>query len=316
MSTLYHGFDVSKNTLDICGQVQGGVANTRKELTAFLKRLLKLDGTAHVVCEATGGYESLLVQICHDLGILVSVVDPKRVRSFARAHGKVAKTDEIDARMIKEFADAVKPIPTPRKSASRQQLDALVTRRGQLIKDLGRHRAQIELVDNAVVLATTATVITALEAALAAVEAEIKRVIAIDAELAEQSEALQEMVGVGHTVATILLATTPELGMVNRRTIANLIGVAPLNNDSGTKTGKRQISAGRTMPRNALYMAALTASHRCPKCSEIYKNLLKKGKPKKVALVAIMRQMLIVANNIMKDYYRTKQDAGAMTASA
>ena len=303
MSIMYQGVDVGKHELVMDGVVTGACENDARKIGVVLRRLKRSGQVVQVVCEATGGYERTLVVACHREGVAVSVVDPKRVRRFAQAHGMLAKTDAIDAVMIRAFAESVQPRTLVAKSKSRTELSELVKRRNQVQEDLTRNRQQISQTRNSTVLRTTKAVIRSMQKALAELNAAIAAVIQADEDLKEQNAALQQVKGVGPVVSATLLAAMPELGKVNRRKIASLVGVAPFNHDSATKRGRRYIAGGRKEPRNALYMAALTASRWCPKLSKAYQELLAKGKPKKVALVALMRRLLIALNNMMKAFH-------------
>jgi transposase len=301
MSTVYLGVDVCKATLEVDLEGCPQVKNSKGGIGKLLRMVRKSDRTVHVVCEATGGYEKPLVEACHLASIPVSIVNPKRVRDYARAAGVNAKTDAIDKRMISRYAQAFPPRPTLQCCKTSAALLELTDRRLQIRQQIAQTRQATAGMTLAVVVKGTRKIVRAMEAQLAEIEAEIRDLIDRDAQIREMVVSLtSQLVGVAELTAVTLLATMPELGRLNRREIAALAGLAPFNRDSGLKSGKRFIRAGRSKTRRALYMPALVASTHCPRMRATYQGMIGRGKPPKVALTAVMRKMLVAANSIIR----------------
>jgi transposase len=301
-SVFYVGVDLAQDHLDLHGEIPGlpgRLANTKAALGRLLKRL-RQHAAVHVVCEATGGCERLLVHACHQAGVTISVLNPRQVRSFARAKGQLAKTDAIDARILFQYGHAFAPRATPPLDPSLQKLAAYSTRRRQLLdarvaeKNRSRradpllaasHRAMLQAIDEQ---------IKALDAALAAT---VDACPILRAKVAR----LTTVKGVGPTSATALLAALPELGTLSKNQAASLAGVAPFNCDSGRFRGQRRIQGGRSSVRLALYMSALVASKHNHVIKPFYLRLTSAGKPPKVALTASMRKLLSHLNSLLKN---------------
>ena len=298
---VYVGLDIAKASLQLHLQTKSyDLANTTEGHTQLLKRLAALPG-AHVICEATGGYERAVVAALHAAPIPVSVINPARVRQFARASGELAKTDPIDAARLTAFGQAFAPEPTPPRTATESKMTALVARRAQLIE---LHVAERQRADTCVEPALrklfTAWLIQ-LKKQIAKVETLIEALLAAQTTLAGRVQRLDEITGVGRLTAVTVLATIPELGQLNRRQAAALAGLCPYNRDSGQWAGKRCISGGRAELRRALYMAALSASRSNHLLKPFYDRLIAAGKPGKVALTAVMRKLIVLMNHLLKN---------------
>lgn len=296
------GIDVSKAELVVAGlgMPSWTVANTvagHAELTAMLAAVKP----RVIVLEASGGYEAAVVACLLAAGYPVARVNPRQVRDFARAQGRLAKTDAIDAQVLVAFGQAFALRRLPPLDATRQELRALLQRRGELIGMQVAERQRQAQTQSALVRAQ-------LEAHLAQLGAQVQALDTAMRELVQQcpvcqaDEArLRSVPGVGAVTAHTLLATVPELGQITRQQVAALIGVAPINRDSGTYRGQRTTSGGRAMARRALYMAALVASRRNPVIAAMYQRLVAAGKPRKVALTACMRKLLTILNALIRD---------------
>jgi transposase len=254
---------------------------------------------AAVVLEATGDLEGALVSALVAVGLPVQVVNPRQVRDFARATGRLAKTDALDARLLAQFAEAVRPTPRPLPDAATQALSAVLTRRRQLLEMLtaekNRRSSAAKRLQNQI-----DAHIDWLIADLARVDAELDATIRQSPVWREQDDLLQSIPGVGPGLSRTLLAELPELGTLAPKPLAALVGVAPHNRDSGTVRGKRTIWGGRAVVRTALYMAALVATKWNPVIRAFYQRLLTAGKAKKVALVACMHKLLNILNAMVK----------------
>ena len=303
MSTVYLGVDVCKERLDVDLANCREVTNDQRGLRKLMKVVERLDQEIHVVCEATGGWEKALVRECHERGLPVSVVNPKRVRDYARAAGVLAKTDKIDAVMISRFAHALPPAPTPKPCQTSSALLELTKTRSDLLAKITQIEQSITHNSLATVKRTVEGVLRGMRKAVAKIEKEINQRVAADAATRSKVARLMEIKGIGKLTAITLLANLPELGTINRREIAALVGLAPFCRDSGNSRGKRFITGGRCRARKALFMPALVASSHCPRMRAVYQRLTSRGKPHKLAITAVMRKLLLAANSIMHDYY-------------
>ena len=252
-----------------------------------------------VVLEATGGLEAPLTGALAEAGLPVVVVNPRQVRDFAKATGKLAKTDAIDAHVLAHFADAVRPTPRPLPDAQTQAIAALLARRRQMVAMLTAEKNRFRTA-NVVVREDILQHITWLKKRLSKLDTDLRETLRQSPIWREKDNLLQSVPGVGPVLSLTLLAQLPELGTLSRRQIAALVGVAPLNRDSGTLQGKRTVWGGRATVRTALYMGALVASRWNPVLRSFYHRLCAAGKPKKVALTACMRKMLTILNAMLK----------------
>jgi len=296
------GIDVSKNQLDVAVWKRKKVmqyANDNKGILTVVTELAELTPTL-VVLEASGGWEMALVAELAFAHLPVAVVNPTRVRAFARATGQLAKTDKLDARMLAWFAQAVRPEVRTLRNEQEALLTALITRRRQVVGMLTAEKNRRHTTPGLVGERLDAH-IAWLETELRCLEQEISDFIHKSPVWQEKEGLLQSVPGVGPVTAFTLLAELPELGTLNRQKIAALVGVAPFNRDSGPRRGKRRIFGGRAGVRNVLYMAALSASKTNPVIRAFYQRLLDNGKEKKVALVACMRKILVILNAMIRD---------------
>lgn len=294
---VFVGIDVSKAQLDVAVRPSGPerlVPYTEAGIATLVEQLGPMRPTA-VVLEATGDLEGALVSALVAAGLPVQVINPRQVRDFARATGRLAKTDALDARLLAQFAEAVRPTPRPLPDDATQALSALLTRRRQLLDMLTAEKNRRSSAAKRLQKPIEAH-IDWLTADLARVDAELDAAIRQSPVWREQDDLLQSIPGVGPGLSRTLLAELPELGTLAPKPLAALVGVAPHNRDSGTLRGKRTIWGGRAVVRTALYMAALVATKWNPVIKAFYQRLLTSGKAKKVALVACMHKLLIILN--------------------
>ena len=305
---IYLGVDVAKLTLQLDPTHLGGLSqvdNTPAGLKALLKALGKLQrktgATVHTLCESTGCYHRFLVDTMHKEGIPISVLHANRVRSFAQSLGKHAKTDAIDAQVLTLFGSKMEPAPTPPLSKAHRELQALITRRTQLTDMLVMEKNRMESHTLPELIKQAQHTLKYLQGQIDKLDVMVQDFLAKSEALRQQTERLCQMQGVGIVTATGLLATLPELGSLGRRQIASLAGLAPRVRESGKYKGQRTIGGGRAPARRYLYMAALTASRMNPILKDLYQRLRAKGKPAKVALTAVMRQLITVLNSLLKN---------------
>lgn len=299
----YVGIDVSRDTLDVA--IHGDDSfwqfeNSKKGIDKLCKLMKKVKPEI-IAFEATGGYEMPLYIALDQAGMPASPVNPRQVRDFAKATGKLAKTDVLDARIIARFTSAI--LPEPRPVPKSQQIKEIIARRTQLVQMIVAEKNRLHKAQENIGERIMAH-IKWLEKELDSTDKELAKSISDSPEWQKKSDLLQSTPGVGPVLATTLLADLPELGELNRREIAALVGVAPLNRDSGTWSGKRIVWGGRSRSRSALYMGTLAATRHNPIIRQFYQRLLDAGKAKKVALVACMRKLLTILNSMVK--YNTK----------
>lgn len=298
---IYVGIDVAKAHLDVAQRPAAKVwrvSNDGPGIAALVERLVQLQ-PALVVLEATGGIELPLVGALAAARLPVVVINPRQVREFARATGRLAKTDAIDAQGLARFAEAVQPALRPLPDAATQQLSGLVTRRRQVVEMLTAEKNRLRTAAPAVGDHIKGHILW-LERSLSDLDSELGQAIHSSDIWQAQDDLLQSTPGVGPVLSTTLLAQLPELGSLNRKEIAALVGVAPLNRDSGSLRGRRTVWGGRSDVRAALYMAALVATRFNPLIRAFYQSLKEAGKPKKVALTACMRKLLTILNAMMR----------------
>jgi len=298
---LYVGLDVAKLSLQLhlAGRFHL-LANDAKGHAQLLKRL-RGHPHAHVVCEATGGYEQAVVRALQAAGVPVSIVEAGRVRYFARAQGQRAKTDPIDAAVLSEYGTTFQPAATAPASPQQQQLADLAQRRRQLIHLLVSERNHAEHYTDSFRVRQSRQLVKALEKQITQCDEAITTLIAQDTELARKAERLKAIPGVGPVVAATMLAEMPELGKLTTQTAAALAGVAPYNRDSGGQNGVRRINGGRAAVRCALYMATLSAVRHDRILKEFYLRLRAAGKKPLVAMTACMRKLVILMNRLLKN---------------
>ena len=296
------GIDVSKHHLDVAlrpSDERWTTPNTSDAFGPLVKRLKARQPTL-IVLEATGGLETAVVAELAYAGLPVAVVNPKRVREFARASGQLAKTDQLDADVLAHFAEAIRPPVRPLPSAESDQLAALVTRRRQVLDMLTAERNRQRTAPSAM-RERIAAHLTWLEAEEQELDDELRRFIDQNPTWHATDDLLQSTPGVGPVTSMTLVADLPELGHLDRQEIAALVGVAPMNRDSGSKRGKRRTQGGRAHVRSVLYMAALSASRFNPVIRAFYERLVQRGKEHKVALTACMRKLLVILNAMVKN---------------
>jgi transposase len=295
------GIDVAKAQLDIAIRPSGerwAVPNDAGDIMTLVERLQALH-PALIVLEATGGWERAVTSALATAGLPVVVVNPRQVRDFARATGQLAKTDALDARALAHFADVIRPTPRPLPDAQTQELRALLGRRQQLV--VMRTAEQNRLTGPSTRLITDIEAhITWLNASIATLDNDLEILLRASPVWRANDDLLQSAPGIGPVCARTLLLELPELGTLNRQQIAALVGVAPLNCDSGTLRGRRTIWGGRAHVRTVLYMGTLVATRYNPRIKAFYQRLLAAGKLKKVALTACMHKFLTILNAMLK----------------
>jgi transposase len=299
----YIGIDVARDSLEVASRPTGEhwqVTNDLAGIAALIPQLQALKPSL-IVLEATGGMELPLLAALGSAGLPVVAVNPRQVRDFAKAIGKLAKTDAIDALVLAHFADALRPAVRPLPDAATQALGALVTRRRQLVEMLTAEENRRKTAPTTI-RADIQAHIAWLRNRLKGVDKELSQAVRTSPLWREQENLLRSVPGIGPVVSVTLLADLPELGALDRKQVAALVGLAPLNRDSGTMRGKRTIWGGRATVRAALYMAALVGSRRNPILRALYLRLLAAGKTKKVALTACMRKLLTILNALLKHH--------------
>lgn len=301
MTTIYAGLDISKHNLQLhlAGRVHD-LPNTPVGHRRLLKLLAKVPGV-QVICEATGGYERDVVAALQQTAIPVSVLNPARVRHFARATGQRAKTDHIDAAVLSDYGSKLQPKPTVPRTQQEQQLTELVRRRVQVLEILVAQRQQADRLILPALRRQAQSLVRRLERDLKQIEELLKTLRTQVASLDERVQKLEAITGVGAITALGVLAELPELGTLNRGQAAALAGVAPHPRDSGQWQGRRSIGGGRAQVRRSLYMAALVAARSNSQLKVFYQRLRAAGKPAKVALTAVMRKLVVLMNQILKN---------------
>jgi transposase len=301
-TSSYVGIDVSKSRLDVAvlGERQETqVENSGEGIARLVEQMEDLQPEL-IVVEATGGYQRAVVEALFWAGLAVAVVNPARVRQFARACGLLAKTDKLDAQVLAVFGERVQPRRYESKSEAGKQLSALLVRRRQLDEMLKAEQNRLRTT-SASLKSSVKRMIACLKQEKKLLDEQVQQCVAKQEAWQEQREILQSAPGVGKVTTATLLAELPELGKMDRKKIAALVGVAPMNYDSGKKRGYRKTKGGRGEVRSVLYMATLVATRRNPLIQAQYQQLLKRGKLKKVALIACMRKFLTILNAMLRD---------------
>lgn len=306
MIRTYAGVDVSKDRLDVHlrrggsgGETSFAVSNDEAGVEALLERLLEARPTL-IVLEATGGYERRAAATLAACGLAVAVVNPRQARDFAKATGRLAKTDRIDAEILSRFAEAVGPRASILPDEEARTLQAALSRRRQLVDMLGAEMNRLEAIASEPVAERIRIHIQWLKEELKRTDRDLDEAIQNNTTWRENEALLRSVPGVGPVLARTLLAELPELGTLDRKRLAALVGVAPLNRDSGQVHGKRAVWGGRARVRQVLYMGALVATRHNPAIKEFYDRLVAAGKPRKVAVVACMRKLLSILNSMLK----------------
>jgi transposase len=300
---MFVGIDVSKDRLDVHVRPSGEAFAVARDGEGLDRLAAKLRALAPdlVVLEATGGFEAVVAAAVAGAGLPLAVVNPAQVRAFARATGRLAKTDRLDAALIARFAEQVRPEPRPLASEEARGLAELVARRRQLVEMIGMEANRRRQARSPKVLRGIERTLAALQAALTELDAEIGGQVRGSPAWRAAEDLLTSVPGIGPITARTLIAELPELGRITRRRVAALVGVAPVNRDSGASRGHRAIAGGRKSVRNVLYMAALTAVRHNPAVRVAYERLRARGTPAKAALVAAMRKLLTIANAVLRD---------------
>ncbi|HYL56811.1 MAG TPA: IS110 family transposase [Gemmatimonadales bacterium] len=304
-SATFVGVDVAKERLDVAVRPSGehwSVSNDDAGVAALVARLAPL-APALIICEATGGFERAAIAALAAGRLPVVVANPRQVRDFARASGQLAKTDQLDAGILALFAERVRPTPRPLPDAAVQLLDAVLTRRRQLLEMLTAEKNRLGFAPKPVHRGIQAH-IRWLERQLDDVTKELAALIEASPVWRAKDDLLQSVPGVGPILSCTLLGELPELGTVSDKQIAALAGVAPLARDSGTLRGKRMVWGGRASIRTALFMAAMCARRWNPVIKVFYERLIAAGKPKKVALIACARKLLTILNTMVRNNTR------------
>jgi len=299
---VYVGIDVSKDKLDVAvlGEKQTSqVDNSEAGITELVEPMQELRPEL-IVVEATGGYQRLVVDVLFRSGLAVAVVNPARVRQFARACGLLAKTDKLDAQVLAVFGQRVQPRRYEGVSAKARELSGMLVRRRQLEEMLKAEKNRLRMVSPGL-QGSVERIIVVLQAEKKRLDEQIEWFVKEQTEWQEESALLSSAPGVGKVTTATLLADLPELGKLDGKKIAALVGVAPMNHDSGKKRGYRKTKAGRADVRSVLYMATLVACRYNPLIKKQYEGLLKRGKEKKVAITACMRKFLVILNAMLRD---------------
>jgi transposase len=315
-SKSFIGIDVSKQQLEVAAHESDYKFRCPNKFSSFGQLIAELIDLrpALVVLEATGGLEIPVVYALHAAGLPVVVVNPRQVRDFAKALGQLAKTDRLDARVLAHFAAAIKPPVRPIKSQDEQELDALTRRRGQLVEMLSDEKNRRGSATSDRVRNKIKEHIDWLEDCIAEIDQQLKALLKTSACWQAKDKILQSVPGIGPVTAFSMVAGLPELGKLDRQKISKLVGVAPLNRDSGQQRGSRHIYGGRAQLRRVLYMAALTAARHNPVIKEFYQRLIANRKPFKVVITACMRKLLSIINVMVRDSTTWKSPELAVSA--
>jgi transposase len=312
----YVGIDVAKDRLDVVLRPTGeylGTTNDERGIKAVVRHLRKQEEIALVVLEATGGLEQPAAAALAFAGVPVAIVNPRQVRDFAKAVGRLAKTDRIDAAVLAHFAEAIRPEARPLANEQARELAAVLLRRRQLLAMITAEGNRVRTAPKTVGRRIEAH-LRWLRKELTRANEDLARTVRESPVWREKDDLLRSVPGVGPTLSATLLAELPELEHLDRRRLAALVGVAPLNRDSGTLRGIRTVWGGRSGVRTTLYMATLSATRHNPAIREFYGRLCAKGKPKKVALTACMRKLLAILGAVLRN--RTPWDAEHLTQEA
>jgi transposase len=303
MGSVIVGIDVSKDRLDIALRPSGEAFTVTRNAAGLeeLVRRLKAVSPHLVALEATGGYETVVAASLAAAELPLVVVNPAQVRAFAKALGKRAKTDPIDAAVIAHFAEAVAPEPRPLPDEATQLLADLIARRRQIIAMIGAERQREKRATAKRLKKSIARLIKALEKELTSVDTDIDEAIRASPAWREKEDLLASVPGIGPVIARTLIAELPELGQLSRKQIAALAGLAPWTRQSGNWKGKSFIGGGRTTVRTALFQGAMVASRYNPVLKSFFHHLTTAGKPKMVALIAVARKLLTILNAILRD---------------
>ena len=300
---VFIGIDISKARLDVFNLVTGEILkfeNNTIGIKKFVKYARKTKPTL-ITCESTGGLEQPLLLACAEAKLPIAIVNPRQVRDFARAMGKFAKTDAIDATVLAEFGSRIRPAITTPAPEELRALEAVTNRRAQILEMITMERNRLGSTRDLKARESLEAVIAFLEQQVKDMDSQMLEIVHSNLELKTLDELLQSVPGVGFVVSATLISSLPELGSASRGAISALVGVAPLNHDSGSHRGVRFIRAGRGNVRSVLYMSILSAIRHNPVLRVVYERLVLAGKAKMVALVACMRKLVVILNAIVRD---------------
>jgi transposase len=300
---IFVGVDVSKSSLDVYRPDTGELFKIRNDeatIEQFCSKVAEQKDQMMFVMEATGGYETVLLRVLEKQQFQASVVNPRRVRDFAKGIGMDAKTDPIDAKLLSRYGEVVDPKPMATTSDHEKKHSALVARRNQLLELISQENNRLRQTWDEDAKKSVQEVLEMLKKQLKQIDSQLAKMLANDTEKARTIEILKSVKGVGAVTVSTIIADLPELGKLNREQVAKLVGVAPINRDSGTKTGKRFIGGGRGQVRRVLYMATLVAIKHNAAIKAYYAHLKSKGKVSKVAIVACMRKLITLLNLLIK----------------
>ena len=297
----YIGIDVAKHSFDLCCLGQKNIQQFENDKKGIKKaaKMLSKGKPKLIILEATGGYETMLAAELHLAGLPVAVVNPARIRAFAKANGQLAKTDKLDASVIALFAAKMQPPAQEQIDKNSRKMKALVARRNQLIRLRTAESNRREHIFNKTIAHSLNRMLRTIDREIQKIEQKITEQLANTPELKAKAEILDSAPGIGQTTAAMLVTEVPELGRLNRRQIAMLVGVAPINRDSGTFRGKRMTGGGRRSVRTRLYMPTLAAIRHNPVIRLFYERLLAKGKTKMTAIIACMRKLITILNTMV-----------------
>lgn len=305
-TTHYVGIDICKAKLDVHCRHWNSIGvfnNDARGIKSLLEKLIKnvSEHPVQLVCEATGGYEKKLTDAALNAGVPISLTNPRKVRDFARASGRLAKTDAIDAEVITCFAECFKPLPVEPKSPEQEALQLAVRRRDRLVRLRAAEKTTLQKTIDKFIRKDIESNIQYLDRRISRMEAHIESLIKNNRDFYAKSCRMQEIVGVGQVISSTILAELPELGRISDKQASSLVGLAPFNNDSGPRRGKRSVSGGRALIRRTLYTPVLCATQHNPVFKEFYQRLRAAGKPHHVAAVAVMRKLVCLLNRMLTD---------------
>lgn len=306
INKLYVGIDICKAKLDVhCNEWKSVEVfpNDKNGINALFRALQKvsIQKDLHLVCEATGGYEKTLLSSAFSKEISISLINPRQIRDFAKAGGILAKTDAIDASVITHYAETFHPRLATPPSKEIESLQQAVRHRSALVKQRMREENMLTQISDSFVKKDIQSSIKSIKKRITKMEDQIQSIISADENLARKSELMQELQGVGPVVSSSLLAEMPELGSISNNQAASLLGVAPFNDDSGPRKGKRRTKGGREFIRKTIYMPILSAIRYNPIFKDFYNRLISKGKPHHVAAIAVMRKLICLINRMLSD---------------
>jgi transposase len=301
--SCYIGIDVSKSSFDLAIHETSTHQQFNMSNDGIRKAIkwIKNQNPNLIVLEATGGYERPLVADMLTANLPIAIINPRHVRDFAKAKGVLAKTDKIDASVLAHFAAVMQPVPTTACSPHQLRLKALVARRRQLIGLRSTEKNHKEQVKDKDISLSIENVIKSICDEIERIETLIMQIIESDPDMQEKIQRLISVPGIGKTTAAMLISDLPELGNLNRKEVAAIVGLAPMNRDSGQYRGKRMTGAGRTKIRTGLFMASLSVIRCNSYLKRFYEKLIKNGKAKMVALVATMRKLIVILNTMIKN---------------